>query len=150
MFISKSTALSFSAFFLSAVYSAASHSQVLSKHTIADALSSPAVYIDMGKKGDSIGDQYVFDQPLLDNKENIIGSNSGVCIRTRVNHSLQCQWTLTMATGTIQVAGREFDRGESSIVIVGGTGFYRGVSGIMRSAKDASGRFNQYLSYQLP
>ena len=58
--------------------------------TIADAHSSPAVYVDAGISGDSVGDQYIFDQPLLDNTGKTIGVNSGFCLRTRLQHSLQC------------------------------------------------------------
>ena len=118
--------------------------------TIADAKSSPASYIDVGKKGASLGDQYVFDQPLLDSQGNVIGSNSGFCLRTKLEHSLQCQWTLSFTNGTIQVAGREFDQGKSLIPIVGGTGKYLGISGVMHSFKNDDCRFTQMLHFSLP
>lgn len=122
--------------------------------TIADAKTSPAVGLDLGKPGDSIGDQWLFDQPLLDAKRKVIGNNSGVCIRTKVGNSSQCQWTLTFDTGaddkgTIQVAGREFDKGSSNIAIVGGTGAYQHISGEMRSFKNADGTYTQTLTYTL-
>ena len=84
----------------------------------------------------------------------IIGNNSGSCIRTRVGHSYQCQWTLTFDNntqggGTIQVAGREFDKGSSSISIVGGTGKYSGISGEMESTNNNDGTFTQVLHYSL-
>ena len=117
--------------------------------TIADANSSPAVYIDLGAPGSSLGDQYIFDQPLLNDQGEAIGSNSGFCLRTKKSHSLQCQWTLTLDNGTIQVAGREFDRGESFIPIVGGTGKYATITGYMRSSIMQDGRFQQILHYRL-
>lgn len=115
--------------------------------TIADARSSPAQSIDTGKPGDSPGDILVFDQPLLDADRQVIGSNSGSCIRTRTGHSLQCQWTLTLEEGTIQVAGREFDRGSSAISITGGTGEYTGITGNMTSVNNNDGTFTQTLHY---
>ena len=102
-----------------------------------------------GEPGDSPGDILVFDQPLLDTERQTIGNNSGSCIRTRSGHSLQCQWTLTLAEGTIQVAGREFDRGTSAISITGGTGSYAGISGEMLSVNNEDGTFTQTLHYHL-
>lgn len=118
--------------------------------TIADARVDKAQFVDVGNPGDSPGDMYVFDQPLLDQDGANIGNNSGVCIRTRVGHSLQCQWTLTLDDGTVQVAGREFDKGTSSITIVGGTGAYAGITGEMESTNNGDGTFTQVLHYRLP
>lgn len=114
---------------------------------IADARIHKAKLIDMGEPGDSVGDILTFDQPLLDEQGEQIGNNSGTCIRTRVGHSFQCQWTLTMKNGTIQVAGREFDEGTSEITIVGGTGQYKGISGQMESVNNGDGTFTQTLHY---
>ena len=118
--------------------------------TIADARVHKAVFVDTGVSGDSPGDLFVFDQPLLDGDRNTIGNNSGICVRTLVGHSLQCQWTLTLEDGTIQVAGREFDKGTSSIAIVGGTGVYVDISGQMESTNNEDGTFTQVLRYRLP
>ena len=118
--------------------------------TIADARVHKAESVDIGASGDSPGDMYIFDQPLLDSDSKRIGNNSGICVRTLVGHSLQCQWTLTLDNGTIQVAGREFDKGTSSIAIVGGTGAYTGISGQMESTNNEDGTFSQVLRYQLP
>jgi hypothetical protein len=115
--------------------------------TIADARIEAARFIDTGDPGDSVGDILVFDQPLLDEQQNDIGNNSGSCIRTRVGHSFQCQWTLTLDDGSIQVAGREFDKGMSAISIVGGTGRYAGITGEMKSVNNNDGTFTQTLRY---
>ena len=122
--------------------------------TIADARNNPAYFIDNGEPGDSVGDILVFDQPLLDKDMKTIGNNSGSCIRTRVGHSYQCQWTLTFDnkthdSGTIQVAGRENDKGLSSISVVGGTGIYSGITGEMESTNNNDGTFTQVLHYSL-
>lgn len=115
--------------------------------TIADARVHTAKVIDVGEPGDSVGDILTFDQPLLDQQGEQIGNNSGSCIRTRVAHSFQCQWTLTLENGSIQVAGREFDKGTSHIAIVGGTGQYAGISGQMESVNNGDGTFTQTLRY---
>ena len=117
--------------------------------TIADARVHTAQLVDHGEAGDSVGDVLTFDQPLLDKDMNVIGNNSGACIRTRVGHSFQCQWTLTFENGSIQVAGRELDQGTSSISIVGGTGSYSGISGQMESTNNNDGTFTQTLRYSI-
>lgn len=115
--------------------------------TIVDAKVHKAKIIDLGEPGDSAGDVLTFDQPLLDKQGQQIGINSGTCIRTSVGHSFQCQWTLSLANGTIQVAGREFDKGISEIAIVGGTGQYNGISGQMETVNNNDGTFTQTLHY---
>ena len=115
--------------------------------TIADARVNTAQYIDTGEPGDSVGDILTFDQPLLDEDMKKIGNNSGTCVRTRIGHSFQCQWTLTLENGTIQVSGRELDQGTSTLSIVGGTGKYSGISGEMESTNNNDGTFTQTLHY---
>ena len=117
--------------------------------TIADARDKPALLIDTGESGDSAGDVLTFDQPLLDSSMKVIGHNSGTCIRTRVGHSFQCQWTLIFDNGSIQVAGREFDQGTSTISIVGGTGDYAGISGELETTNNNDGTFTQLLRYRI-
>ena len=116
--------------------------------TIADARVRSAKVIDVDEPGDSVGDILTFDQPLLNENMQKIGNNSGTCIRTRVAHSFQCQWTLTFENGSIQVAGREFDEGISAISIVGGTGSYAGIRGEMQSVNNNDGTFTQTLRYR--
>lgn len=118
--------------------------------TVADARVQKAEVIDIGASGDSPGDMFVFDQPLLDERGKEIGINSGFCTRTRVGHSLQCQWTLSLENGDIQVVGREFDKGTSNVVIVGGTGVYTGIRGYMESINNGDGTFKQTLHYRIP
>ena len=136
---------------LASVFAATSCTQNTTKElvTIADARVKTAALVDIGQSGDSVGDIIAFDQPLLDEDGKNIGNNSGTCIRTRVDHSLQCQWTLTFDNGSIQVAGREFDQGASNISIVGGTGVYAGISGEMISVNNNDGTFTQTLRYSL-
>jgi len=128
---------------------ACSQQQQQSLTTIADAREHPARFIDIGDEGDSVGDILVFDQPLLDADKNPIGNNSGFCIRSRIGHSFQCQWTLTTEDGSIQVAGREYDKGSSDISITGGTGKYAGIQGEMESTNNNDETFTQVLHYTL-
>ncbi len=128
---------------------ACSRENLQTRITIADARVSKASFIDIGTPGDSVGDMLTFDQPLLDGNMNKIGNNSGSCIRTRIGHSFQCQWTLTFSDGSIQVAGRELDQGTSTISIVGGTGNYSGTTGEMESTNNNNGTFTQTLRYRI-
>jgi len=134
----------------SGLVAACSPTQPQTLVTIADARVNKAQVIDIGESGDSLGDMFVFDQPLLDQHGSNIGTNSGVCVRTRVGHSLQCQWTLSLKNGNIQVAGREFDRGTSDVAVIGGTAAYSGISGYMESVNNDDGTFTQTLYFQLP
>lgn len=117
--------------------------------TIADARAGPAEVVDLGEPGDSVGDMVVFDQPLLNTQGKPVGNNSGVCVRTRAGESYQCQWTLTLGNGTIQVAGKEADQGASTISIVGGSGDYANISGEMVSVNNNDGTFTQTLRFRL-
>jgi hypothetical protein len=114
--------------------------------TIADARSGIASPVDLGPTGDSPGDMFVFDQPLLNEAKENIGSNSGFCIRTLPGQFNECQWTLTMADGTITVAGREADKGTSYIPVVGGSGIYTGVRGVLATTPNGDRTFTQVLT----
>ncbi|VAW76424.1 hypothetical protein MNBD_GAMMA14-2224 [hydrothermal vent metagenome] len=131
------------------VLSACTRQQPQQLITIADARVDKAQVIDTGKPGDSAGDILIFDQPLLDEHFQPIGTNSGTCLRTRAGHSFQCQWTLSFENGSIQVAGREFDEGVSTLSIVGGTGIYAGIHGDMTSVNNNDGTFTQTLRYSV-
>ena len=114
--------------------------------TIADARSGIATPVDLGEPGDSPGDMFVFDQPLLNEARQNIGSNSGYCVRTLPGQFSQCQWTLTLADGTITVAGREAEQGTSLVPIIGGTGAYLGVSGVLSTTPNGDRTFTQVLT----
>jgi len=141
----------FTAVWLTAVFFSVSctNQTVHTLVTIADARTHPATLIRSGANRDQTGDVLVFDQPLLNGKYQPIGNNSGSCIRTRPGESFQCQWTLSFKHGSIQVAGKEFDRGASSIAIVGGTGKFSTIHGEMTSKNNGDGTFTQTLIYQL-
>ncbi len=114
--------------------------------TIADGRSGIAQSIDLGERGDSPGDIFVFDQPLLNSNYEPIGKNSGFCIRTLPGKFSECQWTLTLADGTITVAGRESDAGASMVPVIGGSGKYLLVRGVMTTTPNLDKTFTQILT----
>lgn len=89
--------------------------------------------VDLGAKGDSIGDLLVFANGVYDaaNKQQI-GSDQGYCVRTVVGKSWECFWTLTLKAGQITVEGPFLDTGDSLLAITGGTGKYAGAKGSMK------------------
>lgn len=117
--------------------------------TIADARSGIAEKIDLGQPGDSPGDMFVFDQPLLDPNDKVIGTNSGFCVRTLPGKFSECQWTLTLPNGTITVAGREADNGTSMIPVIGGSGDYQSVTGILATTPNENRTYTQVLTLHL-
>jgi allene oxide cyclase len=76
--------------------------------------------VDLGPKGDSIGDMLVFANGVFDaaNKTQV-GSDQGYCVRTVVGKSWECFWTLTL-------------KGDSLFTVTGGTGKYAGAKGSMK------------------
>jgi len=97
--------------------------------------------VDIGDKGDSIGDTLVFANDVYDEADqNKLGSDNGWCIRTAVGKAWECYWTLLLADGQITVDGPFLDAGDSMLAITGGTGAYAGVRGDMKlHARDAKG-----------
>src|SRR6202041_3582976 len=81
--------------------------------------------VDLGAKGDSIGDMLVFANGVFDaaNKTQV-GSDQGYCVRTIVGKSWECNWTLMLKSGQITVEGPFMDEGDSLLTVTGGTGKY--------------------------
>jgi allene oxide cyclase len=89
--------------------------------------------VDLGAKGDSIGDLLVFSNAVFDaaNKTQV-GTDQGYCVRTIVGKSWECIWTLTLKAGQITVEGPFMDEGDSLFAVTGGTGKYAGAKGSMK------------------
>ena len=106
--------------------------------------------VDLGQKGDSIGDLLVFANAVFDmaNKTQV-GTDQGYCVRTIVGKSWECFWTLTLKAGQITVEGPFMDEGDSLFAVTGGTGKYAGAKGSMklhpRDAKSTSYDFTYDL-----
>jgi allene oxide cyclase len=106
--------------------------------------------VDLGAKGDSVGDLLVFANGIFDSANKAqIGSDQGFCVRTIVGKSWECMWTLTLKAGQITVEGPFMDEGDSSFAVTGGTGKYAGAKGSMklhpRDAKSTSYDFTYDL-----
>lgn len=86
--------------------------------------------IDIGTAGDSIGDLDTFYNPVYDaaNKK-LVGHDNGNCVRTIVGKAYECNWTFIFKNGQISVEGPAYDKADSMLAIIGGTGHYNGVSG---------------------
>lgn len=83
-------------------------------------------------KTDAPGDILSFANPLYEaTNKTSIGADQGFCIRTVVGKSWACNWTNQLKEGTITVTGTFNDAGDSTLVIVGGTGKYAGAHGTM-------------------
>jgi allene oxide cyclase len=95
--------------------------------------------VDLGAKGDSIGDLLVFANGVFDSANKVqIGSDQGYCVRTVVGKSWECMWTLLLKGGQITVEGPFMDEGDSLFAVTGGTGKYAGAKGSMKlHARDA-------------
>ena len=89
--------------------------------------------IDLGAKGDSVGDLLVFANGIFDaaNKTQV-GTDQGYCVRTIVGKSWECNWTLLLKGGQITVEGPFMDEGDSLFTVTGGTGKYAGAKGSMK------------------
>jgi allene oxide cyclase len=106
--------------------------------------------VDLGAKGDSVGDLLTFANPIYDaaNKTKL-GSDQGYCVRVVVGKSWECFWTLLLADGEITVEGPFYDTGDSVMVVTGGTGKYAGAKGDMKlHSRDAKSTSYDFL-YEL-
>jgi allene oxide cyclase len=106
--------------------------------------------IDLGAKGDSVGDLLTFANPIYDaGNKTKMGSDQGYCVRVVVGKSWECFWTLLLADGEITVEGPFYDTGDSVMVITGGTGKYAGAKGSMKlHSRDAKSTSYDFL-YEL-
>ena len=106
--------------------------------------------VDLGAKGDSVGDMLVFANGVFDSANKTqVGTDQGYCVRTIVGKSWECFWTLTLKAGQITVEGPFMDEGDSLFTVTGGTGKYAGAKGSMklhpRDAKSSSYDFTYDL-----
>ncbi len=96
---------------------------------------------DTGAKGDSVGDILTFANPVFDaaNKKQV-GSDNGYCMRTKVGAAYECNWTVTLAGGSLAVEGPFYDSADSELAIIGGTGKWATARGQLKlHARDAAG-----------
>ena len=106
--------------------------------------------VDLGAKGDSVGDLLVFANGVFDQANKVqLGTDQGYCVRTIVGKSWECIWTITLKGGQITIEGPFMDAGDSLLAVTGGTGDYAGAKGSMklhpRDAKSSSYDFTYDL-----
>jgi allene oxide cyclase len=86
--------------------------------------------VDLGPKGDSLGDLLVFSNPVYDAENRVkVGGDQGYCVRVVVGRSWECFWTLILKDGQITGEGPVYDGRDSTLAITGGTGKYAGAKG---------------------
>ncbi len=97
--------------------------------------------IDLGKKGDSVGDLLTFANPVFDATNTTqVGTDQGYCVRVVKGKSWECIWTLMLKDGQITSEGPFYDDGDSIMAVTGGTGHYAGAKGSLKlHARDAKG-----------
>jgi len=89
--------------------------------------------VDIGIKGDSVGDLLTFANPIYDASNTTqIGSDQGYCVRVVVGKSWECNWTVILKGGQITVEGPFADEGDSTFTVTGGTGKYSGAKGSLK------------------
>lgn len=106
--------------------------------------------IDLGAKGDSIGDLLVFANPVFDSANKTqVATDQGSCVRTLPGKSWECNWTIKLKAGQIMVDGSFLDEGDSVLAVIGGTGKYAGARGTMTLHPQASPSTALEFTYDL-
>ena len=118
---------------LCAVLCAATQSAAAAEHLVVVERALTDTTVDLGAKGDSVGDLLTFANPVYDaTNKTKLGSDQGYCVRVVVGKSWECFWTLILATGEITVEGPFYDSGDSTLAVTGGTGKYAGAKGALK------------------
>ena len=96
--------------------------------------SADDVVVDLGAKGDSVGDLMSFSEPVFDWDNTVqLGLQEGLCVRTVVGKHWYCQWVYTVPEGALTVQGVYNDTGDSQYVVTGGAGKYLGARGVVKA-----------------
>jgi hypothetical protein len=91
--------------------------------------SGPGHFVDLGKKGFSIGDEFTFNSVFWNTAQTTrVGSNHGYCVvlTKRLSH---CVGTARLMGGTIEFAGNVAESSDFRIAVIGGTGPLKGAEG---------------------
>lgn len=92
--------------------------------------SGPQQYVDVGKPGFSIGDEFIINSVFWNaDRTQRVGSNHGYCVS--LSHQLvHCVGTARLAGGTFEFAGNVSGQGSDfRIAITGGIGSFEGAEG---------------------
>jgi hypothetical protein len=94
------------------------------------------VHLDLGEPGVSVGDRYVFRNPIVDEASGeSIGHTAGTCDVTDVKDGVEqfyaCSYLISLPDGVVAVTG-EYDavNGTADLFIFGGSGMYEGATGV--------------------
>ena len=122
-----------------AVLAAAIQPAAAAEHLVVVERALTDTTVDLGAKGDSVGDLLTFANPVYDaTNRTQLGSDQGYCVRVVVGKSWECFWTLILTGGEITVEGPFYDSGDSTLAVTGGTGKYAGAKGALKlHARDA-------------
>ena len=97
------------------------------------AKTTEQTFLDLGEKGDSLGDQFIFHDVLRQAGQRV-GHDGGVCTLTSVEGGqAQCLVTAYLSEGQITIQGLIVETGQTperfTFAVTGGTGQYEGASG---------------------
>jgi allene oxide cyclase-like protein len=94
------------------------------------------VHLDLGEPGVSVGDRYIFRNPIIDEASGqSIGHTAGTCDVTDVKNGAEqyyaCSYLISLPDGVVAVTG-EYDavNGTADLFVVGGSGMYEGATGV--------------------
>jgi len=107
--------------------------------------------IDIGRKGDSPGDQLPFANPIYNGSNSRrVGSDQGNCVRASASQGRwECMWTTFLGGGQITVEGPFIDSKTTTLLaITGGTGDFRNARGQMVMHVRSDGNFDFVFSLQ--
>jgi hypothetical protein len=119
-------------------YAAPAH---MTKLDFVERAETDAASVKGGTAAENVGDVLTFTNPIYDaTNTRKVGTDQGYCVRL-IGKTIECHWTLTLATGQIMVEGPVGDGDnapDTILAITGGTGAYRGARGDMLiHARDA-------------
>lgn len=132
-------------------YASSSH-QGLSRPTTIHVIehANTDTVIDTGGAGDTTGDLLTFHNPVYNRGDSHqVGRDQGVC--TRIDPSAgtwECNWTVFLNGGQINVDGPFADTHNTVLAITGGTGHFRNARGQML-LKSRDGGLKYDFIYQL-
>jgi hypothetical protein len=112
--------------------------------------NSTTQFLDLRGNGEGPGDMYLWNQnPLFDaDTDEEVGSSSGFCINTVVLpdvYAAECSFTLTLADGSLYVAGTSYNDG--ILAIIGGTGAYIDAVGTLdQRLRENQGRYEYTIT----
>src|SRR5215469_18700371 len=77
---------------------------VAAEHLVMVERADTDTTVDLGAKGDSVGDLLTFANPIYDaTNKTKLGTDQGYCVRVVVGKSWECFWTLILKEGEITV-----------------------------------------------